>query len=173
MGSSRRESSPQQAGATASARRQDLLAAGVTDGSLRRAGLAHPTHGVWAATSPTSLADLLADLVPALPAHSAFSHTTAADIHGMPLPSHIPNVPGEGIDPLAVTSTVHVTTATEAAQTRRPGWVGHRGIERRKICWVDGVPLTSVRTHYATLPNSRPDADAYWGTLTSWLSGTT
>lgn len=97
----------------------DALAAGVTPAQLRRPSLQGPVRGVRSQCgSERTLQERAEALSPALPRSTAFSHTTAAQFLGLPLPW--------GISP-----DLHLTTfgGSSASRVRRPGVVGNRRLE--------------------------------------------
>jgi len=62
----------------------------------------------------------------------AFSHLTAARIHGLPLPMSLDDE-----------QAVHVIRAARDGAVRRSGIVGHRGLLRREVVDCAGLPVTS------------------------------
>lgn len=62
----------------------------------------------------------------------AFSHLTAARIHGLPLPMSLDDE-----------QTVHVIRDAGDGAVRRRGVVGHRGLLRREVVDCAGLPVTS------------------------------
>lgn len=107
---------------------------------LRSPDLHRPTKGVRCHRDATTLDDLAADLALALPAPWAWSHLTAARLFRLPLPTswtrHEP---------------LHVVRPTESAQVRRPGLVGHRGLENREAHLLRGHPTTTAAWTWADL----------------------
>lgn len=109
---------------------------GVPASRLRRSDLGTPTHGVRAGRgSGTSLIDALA-LV--LRRDQRFSHLTAADIWGLPLPRGDEDVGG----------AVHVATVGTAALMRRRGVVAHR-VRDGDTVLHRGVPVSSPARTWA------------------------
>jgi hypothetical protein len=94
---------------------------GITKGRLRGRDLVSPTSGVRATRPPSDLLTLADAYQQAFPEHSAFSHLTAARIHGLPLAPD-----WSSSEPL------HVVRPNAAAPMRRAGVVCHRGLERRQ-----------------------------------------
>ena len=107
-------------------------AAGESCGSLRRRGLASITHGVRSAEE-LAAHQRLAALLLVLPPAVAFSHVTAADLHGLPLTKRQQTTEG-----------VHLMRPSASAQTRRPGLIGHRGLEWRKVVEREGLPVVDA-----------------------------
>lgn len=104
----------------------DALAAGVDPGRLRRRDLARPVHGVRSADALMSPVVALA-LVMRPDQH--FSHTTAVELWGAPLPRQF-----EG--------SVHVTTIGAGPLMRRPGVVGHRRRSAAAVVLRAGVRVS-------------------------------
>lgn len=111
-------------------RSEEARAHGVGHSRLMRHELDRPSHGVWTPAVARGVVEECHAVLPLLPCDAAFSHETAAAIHGLPLPPR-----------LADRSIVHVTTETTTAQRRRPAWFGHRGGESRQIDTVRGLPV--------------------------------
>ena len=109
-------------------------ALGVPDGCLYGVGAHKVTHGVLALQAPgAALADQARAMQLALPEEGAFSHVTAARLHGLPLPAWLEQRPG-----------LDVCTPSAMVRRRRPGWIGHRGAESRVIVDVAGVRTIDV-----------------------------
>ncbi len=70
----------------------------------------------------------------------AFSHVTAAQILGWPVPWRA-----------EVTRDVHVISDSSLNQVRRPGFVGHRGLESRAVTWRHGLPVVTPEHTWADL----------------------
>ena len=107
--------------------------ADVPEHRLRSGDLHRPTRGVRSHREATTLDDLAADLALALPPPWAWSHLTAARLFRLPLPSE-----WTAAEPL------HVLRPTACAQVRRPGLVGHRGLEHRQTLTLRGHPTTTA-----------------------------
>lgn len=112
--------------------RSEAVSAGVPVSRLRRGDLVRPARGVRALMEPVNVVEQALAVAKALTAESAFSHVTAARLHGLPLPA-----------PLEADTRLHVITQTSHGQVRRPDVVGHRGLSCRQIDVVDGVRVTS------------------------------
>lgn len=95
---------------------RDGIAAGLTPAELRGSEWTAPVHGVRVAGS---VGDARADFVAAIRAATSddqfFSHTTAARIHGMPLPKRLER-----------DARIHVASPTGRSRMVRSGVVGHR-----------------------------------------------
>jgi len=92
---------------------------------LRARSLVIPTRGVRALRELVDAQALLLALALVARDDHFFSHTTAARIHGMPLPLV---VPGDGI---------HIAAPTAGSRMRRPGMIAHR--LRAETVIVDGM----------------------------------
>ncbi len=66
---------------------REAHAEGVTPRRLRASDLSRPFHAVRHPGEPTSLADRAAAYAARMPEHERFSHTTAAELHGMRMPT--------------------------------------------------------------------------------------
>lgn len=118
----------------------DASRLGYSQHALRAGDLAAPTRGV---RLPTPRGEVAADLLAALLAvqrpDQFFSHSTAARIHGLPLPSRIHHLP------------IHVASPSYTARMRRPDVRGHR--IRARVVTVAGLSVESVEdcfVHVAT-----------------------
>ncbi|WP_374009969.1 DUF559 domain-containing protein [Leifsonia sp. LS-T14] len=107
----------------------DATAAGIGNGRLRGSDLMRPVRGVRApadADLPTRCRALLLHR----PAGMAFSHTTAAQLYGAPLPFRLD------------TDTIHVTVTAPSRAPQISGVIGH--VARRAHTTLrNGLPLTS------------------------------
>jgi hypothetical protein len=119
--------------------------AAIPEHRLRAGDLARPTWGVRSHREATTLDQLAADVALALPPPWAWSHLTAARLFRLPLPSEWTRA-----EPL------HVLRPTECAQVRRPGLVGHRGLERRETLTLRGHPTTTAAWTWADLASLPP-----------------
>ena len=114
---------------------------GFSQHALRDGSLAAPTRGV---RLPSAVGDAAHDLFTSLLAvqrpRQFFSHTTAALIHGLPVPRRIGLVP------------IHVASPSFTARMRRPGVVGHR--VKARVVEVSGFAVESIEDcfiHVASL----------------------
>jgi hypothetical protein len=113
---------------------------GLTRGRARGRDLLAPFWGVRAPTSTGTFLERLraADQIRAV--DEAFSHQTAARLLGIPLP-----------EPWQETERVHICGETELPGLRRVGIAPHRGLERRTVVTVEGMPCTEPLTTWADL----------------------
>ncbi|MBM6400094.1 DUF559 domain-containing protein [Phycicoccus sonneratiae] len=118
-------------------------AAGVPASRLRRADLHHPTRGAHVRTVPTALVDRAAGYLAGLPDGRAFSHLTAARLHGLPLPARLEQEADDG--------PLHVMANTSDGHTRRRGCTGHRGLEGRSAAVVHGLPVVAPEDTWCDL----------------------
>ena len=116
------------------------VTAQVPEHRLRSPDLHRPTKGVRCHRAAATLDDLAADMALALPSPWAWSHITAARLFRLPLPT--PWTPGEPL---------HALRPTQSAQIRRPGFVGHRGLENRTTEVLRGHPTTTAAWTWADL----------------------
>lgn len=107
---------------------------------LRGRDLARPLHGVRSALQPVDVVALARAARLALPDDVAFSHCTAAAVHGLPLPSF-----REHVEPL------HVMRNTDRNRIRRPGCLPHRGLESRQIAVFKGLPVVGLADTWGDL----------------------
>ncbi|MEW1952224.1 hypothetical protein [Terrabacter sp. NPDC080008] len=91
-------------------------------------------------TAPLSLAERAAAVVPALPSDAAFSHVTAAALHGLPL-SYALESDGR----------LHVSGPLDTRRMRRPGVVAHRCLHPRSRDSVDGLPVVGLADTWVDL----------------------
>lgn len=88
---------------------------GVSDERLRRSDLVRPTRGLrWHSADPPIGIDRLRAIGMVLGPSSFISHTSAAELWGLPLPLSV-----------RADRLVHVTSIRPASQVRRPDVVGH------------------------------------------------
>lgn len=124
----------------------DAVAAGATAKRLRAARFSIPARGVRALRGLAGDDErLLLDAIALVArADHCFSHTTAARLHGMPLP------------PLGPAEPIHVAAPTAGNRMRRAGVVGHR--LRTSTTTAAGLPVTApidTFVHLATLLEHR------------------
>ena len=122
---------------------RDALAAGVPLSAMRTAALAAPARGArigaaHAATDPR--AAFIASLRPLARDDQFFSHTTAARVHGMPLPARLADDP------------IHLASPSFTSRMRREGVVGHR--IKAIVVEVDGMRVESVADTFVHLGTS-------------------
>ncbi len=118
------------------------LERGYSAAELRSAAFTRPARGARVSAAVGDEGSALLEAVRALAQRDQFfSHTTAARLHGMPLP---PRLQAEG--------RVHIASPTGRARMQRPGVVGHR-IKSRTV-EVDGMRVESradAFVHLATM----------------------
>ncbi|HEY7720139.1 MAG TPA: hypothetical protein VH915_15345 [Pedococcus sp.] len=107
---------------------------------LRSVDLCRPLHGVRSATPPAEVAALATAARLVLPSDTAFSHCTAAALHGLSLPRV-----REHVEPL------HVMRATRRNPVDRPTVLPHRGLETRTTVTVRGLPLVGLADTWCDL----------------------
>ncbi|MGN6742289.1 MAG: endonuclease domain-containing protein, partial [Amnibacterium sp.] len=121
---------------------QDLIAFGVADaralgvhrGRLDRGGLTRPYRGVRAARAPDTTSRRAHAYSVRLRDGQFFSHSTAAELHGLPLPKRL------RLDPL-----LHVSVFGTQQPPRAKGVVGHRLQSRPGIVTVvDHLPAVTA-----------------------------
>jgi hypothetical protein len=130
----------------------DARAGGTRERQLRARSLVIPTRGVRALRELVDAQTLMEALALVARDDHFFSHTSAARIHGMPLPLVLP---GDGI---------HISAPTAGSRMRRPGMIAHR--LRAETVVVDGLRVEApadVFIHLAaTLDHASLIALADW-----------
>jgi hypothetical protein len=118
----------------------EAAARGVTPKRLRAGDLWTPTRGVRCVELPTTILGVARAVAAAAPTEFAFSHVTAAQLLGIPLPSAV-----------EADCLVHIVTPTSANRIRRPEVRGHRGLESRAVIEVHGLPVVAPADTWADL----------------------
>ena len=118
----------------------EARARGVSPARLRARDLWTPTAGVRTAEIPATHLDRVRAFAVAAPGDFAFSHVTAAQLLGMPLPYAVEEDCG-----------IHIVTRTSANRIRRREVVGHRGLETRDVVLVHGLPVVAPADTWADL----------------------
>lgn len=113
-------------------RARDARTLGCTDWSVRNS-MFTPTNGVRTLEEITEPEDRLGAFALALPDDVAFSHTTAAQLLGIPLPRRLQEDEG-----------IHLTRETVKAPIVRAGCVSHRGLEIREVTEVHGLRVVGL-----------------------------
>jgi hypothetical protein len=121
-------------------RMADAFDEGVPRHRLRARDLHRPARGVRSHHAPTSIDDLARQVALVLPEPWAYSHLTAARLYRLPLPRR-----------WTVDEPLHVLRPTSAAQVRRTGVVGRRGLESRTVVDLRGHRVTSEVWTWADL----------------------
>lgn len=107
--------------------------AGATRQRLRHPSLFAPTRGLRVQEPSTTLVEQSCALALVLPTPWAYSHETAAGLLGLPLPTAwMPDRP------------LSVVRPSHCAPVKRPGVRGHRGLEKREVLMLLGLPVTDV-----------------------------
>lgn len=118
----------------------EAVAAGVRRHRLRAPSLHRPTYGVRHTEPCTDLVSLARATRLGLPDGCAFSHVTAAQLLGIPLPKA-----------LQEEATLHVMRGSGRPLVERAGCEGHRGLERRRLLEVHGLLVTSPEDTWCDL----------------------
>ena len=113
---------------------------GLSDHQWRLKGLRRQTQTVRTLTEPESAHERAALFALALPADCAFSHVTAAQLWGLPLPSA-----PEGQEDL------DVIRATGRGRIERHGCIPHHGAERRELEVLGGLRVTGLADTWVDL----------------------
>jgi broad specificity phosphatase PhoE len=114
--------------------------AGLGRGRLRGPDLERPTRAL---RSPVALGDVRARAAAfalVLPSDGAFSHVTAAQLWGLPLPRE-----------LEQQVALDVMRNSDRGPVRRAGCIGHRGLERRTTDLVAGVEAVDLADTWCDL----------------------
>lgn len=121
---------------------RDALDRGYSAAELRSMAFTAPARGVRITAAVGDEAQSLFEAVRILAqGEQFFSHTTAARIHGMPLPARFERE-----------EVVHLASPTGASRMRRPGVIGHR--LKSAVVDVDGMRVEAradTFVHLATL----------------------
>lgn len=134
-------------------------------GQLRNAAFTRPFRGVRIA--PGVVVDHLrrcAALAARMPSGHALSHTTAALLHGIPLPFELETGP------------LHVTAPSPARGSKAAGTLGHRSLLRDEdVTTVDAIPVTTVERTWCDLAPmvALPDLVAAGDYLLRWTAPAT
>jgi hypothetical protein len=121
----------------------------MTADQLRVASLPAPHHGGRSSAHPTDVVSAALALAAVLTQGFAFSHLTAARLLGLWVRSS-----WQAWEPL------HVMTCGDGAAVRRPGVVGHRGLERRSVVETPhGLPVVCGPDTWADLAATRSHDD--------------
>ena len=121
---------------------------GVGPKRLRSSDVDHPFTGVSAVgLDPASIIDLCRAYEPLLRRGEAFSHSTAARLHQLPLPSSLPLRP------------VHLLAPRGVARARTRGAIGHETSGVFDLEFVFGLPTVSAIFAWCQLGARLPVAD--------------
>ncbi|RUR01387.1 endonuclease domain-containing protein [Labedella endophytica] len=118
----------------------EALAQGVSRGRLRSSDLHAPHWGVRATEESRTLEDACREFIPRMPDNALFSHSTAARVHGLPLPARCLGV------------GLHVGTPYGRRPVDAAGVLGHRmHLTPPDRTRVDGIPVTTVERTWTDL----------------------
>ena len=106
---------------------------GHTVWSTAPARMTRPTSSVRTLRPLREFPEYVGAFALALPDDVVFSHTTAARLWRIPLPRALDEDRG-----------LHVMRATARSRIVRKGCVSHKGLERRQVYRVGGLPVTSL-----------------------------
>jgi len=118
-------------------RTRDVGNHGVPLSRLRASDLHRGVHGVRSVDSPTSTAELCRLIAARMPAAAFISHTSAALLHGIPLPHRLAN-----------DGRIHVSVPAPSRAPHAKGIAGHMlQIEGHELMERDGLQVTTpIRT---------------------------
>jgi very-short-patch-repair endonuclease len=121
---------------TGAFRTRDLTKNGVPHSRLRAADLYRGVHGVRSVESPTSTAEVCGLIRVRMPDAAFFSHTSAAKLHGIPLPYRLES------------DRTHVSLPAPSRAPHAAGIAGHMlQIEDHELTERDGLRVTTpIRT---------------------------
>lgn len=103
---------------------------GITRDRLRARDLVAPFHGVRAREAPTTVLARCAAYLPRMMQGQAFSHATAAAIHGIPVPTRLER-----------DERLHVIASAPAHPPQARGVVGHRSSRPIVVVARRGLPV--------------------------------
>ncbi len=109
------------------------LAVGLPRRLLDSEHFLRPFRGVRATSPPVDVVDRARGLLPVLRPDAAFSHTTAAQLHGLPLSYAIEN-----------DQRLHFILPLDAPRVRRPGSACHRVLHERSVVEVEGLRVVGL-----------------------------
>ncbi|MDJ0348089.1 DUF559 domain-containing protein [Cryobacterium sp. PH29-G1] len=109
----------------------EAQAAGLSAKRMRSGDIEHPFWGIClAARGNQDVTDRCRTFLPRMPAGAFFSHTTAAVLHGMPLPGTLETDP-----------RIHVTVVGSDRALRGAGVIGHSSVDRPGVKDLAGMPV--------------------------------
>jgi hypothetical protein len=111
--------------------RKDLELARLSQGRLNRSDVTRPYHGVQTTTPPSTLRERCSAYAVRMRPGQAFSHSTAALLHDLPLPARLE----------ATEETLHVCCVRPAMPPRTVGVVGHRLTAAPVVQDLDGLQV--------------------------------
>ncbi|HET8595177.1 MAG TPA: hypothetical protein VFM07_08020 [Intrasporangium sp.] len=112
---------------------REAIGLGLSYAEVDRMRLVAPTHGVRVEKRPVSLIERCFAIAPTMMAQFAFSHLTAAGLHGLPTST------GMDADP-----AIHLIRPAGDLLVRRSGVRGHRGYDCRQVVQRDGLPVVGL-----------------------------
>ncbi len=118
----------------------EAISLGMTRKQLRSAHLHRPARGVRSEAPALTLREQCLAQVAALPEDVAFSHLTAARLHGLPISTA-----------MEADSGIHAIRPGRDWAYRARGVVGHRGLDAREVSNVGGLSLTSLADTWVDL----------------------
>ncbi|MEI2649808.1 MAG: DUF559 domain-containing protein [Dermatophilaceae bacterium] len=138
---------------------REALGSGVPRERLRHAGLVRAAHGLRTPTEPATLAQATTALARILTEPWAWSHETAAELCGLPVPH--PWQPGDRLS---------VMRTSAGGPIRRPQVRGRVGLERRATVERLGMPVVNPYTTWCDLAVevSRDDAVVLGDAIAAW-----
>lgn len=119
---------------------------GLSDHQWRLERLHRVTEGVRALVCPDTVTERARAFALALPDDAVFSHVSAAQLWGLPLPER-----------LAARESLDVMRRTGRPPVERTGCVPHRGAERREVVLHRDLRITSLADTWVDLGSLTPD----------------
>lgn len=120
---------------------REARTAGLRYDQLRAAPLHAPTWAVRCLEVPGSLPARAAAFARGLPDDIAFSHVTAARLWRLPLPAHLEQDDAD----------LDVIRDSAKERVRRRGCRGHRGLDRRELVDLAGLPVVGLADTWVDL----------------------
>lgn len=118
----------------------EALAHGLTRARLRSSDLRAPHWGVRVRGDALTVEDACRDFMPRMPVDALFSHSTAALIHGLPIPARCER------------AGLHIGTSHDRRPVDAEGVFGHRmRLSSTDRAYVDGLPVTTVERTWTDL----------------------
>ncbi|WP_395244350.1 hypothetical protein ACGGZK_00675 [Agromyces sp. MMS24-K17] len=121
----------------------EARAGGLTERRMRATDLDAPFHGVRTATAPRDLLDRCRAYAVVMDPQSAFSHATAAMLHGIPLPWAVERDP-----------RLHVASVVGGRAARGRGVAGHSSTARPLVVRIGGMPVLSASDTWCSLASA-------------------
>jgi hypothetical protein len=108
--------------------RRDAVRAGVSSGRLRNKDVVHPFRGVQATALPSTVVERCRAYAVRMRAGEFFTHVTAAQLHGLPLPVQAEN------DERVHVGALHPAERRSVAESSGTGSASHRGWSTETAC---------------------------------------